>query len=151
MSFQYAILLILGIYGWTLPGADRGIEFYVKPNWNKLADVNVWFDAAIQIFFTMSTAYGGLITLASYNKFNRNSFRFEFESVFLFTFVKFIFSIFQQGHSYYHIKQFNDINICWFCYFLLYWLFILHNTATCARCCYIWSRIVICYISICCN
>ena len=38
----------------------------------------MWFDAALQIFFTMSTSYGGLITLASYNKFNQNTLRDTF-------------------------------------------------------------------------
>ncbi len=64
--------------GWTLPGAGKGIEFYIKPDISRLADVNVWFDAAVQIFFTMSTSYGGLIALASYNKFNQNTLRDTF-------------------------------------------------------------------------
>ncbi len=68
----------MGIFGWTLPGADKGILFYVKPDFSRLLDANVWFDAAVQIFFIMSTSYGGLITLASYNEFNRNTFRDTF-------------------------------------------------------------------------
>lgn len=70
------MLLILGINGWLLTGASKGIEFYLKPDFSKLSDVNVWFDAAVQIFFTMSTSYGGLITLASYNKFSQNTLRY---------------------------------------------------------------------------
>ncbi|CAF0766331.1 unnamed protein product [Brachionus calyciflorus] len=73
--FPYVVLLILGINGWTLPGAGLGIEFYIKPDFSKLLDINVWFDAAVQIFFTMSTSYGGLITLASYNKFHQHTLR----------------------------------------------------------------------------
>lgn len=73
--FPYVVLLILGIFGWTLPGSGRGVEFYMKPDVSKLANAQVWFDAAAQIFFIMSTSYGGLITLASYNKFNRNTLR----------------------------------------------------------------------------
>lgn len=76
--FPYVVLLILGIKGWTLPGAGIGIEFYLKPDFNKLLEISVWFDAAVQIFFTMSTSYGGLITLASYNKFNQNTLRDTF-------------------------------------------------------------------------
>ena len=72
------VLLILGIFGWTLPGAGKGILFYMKPDLRRLADATVWFDAAVQIFFIMNTSYGGLITLASYNKFNRNTFRDTF-------------------------------------------------------------------------
>jgi SNF family Na+-dependent transporter len=69
------VLLILGIKGWTLDGAGNGIEFYLKPDFSRLFDANVWFDAAVQIFFTMSTSSGGLIALASYNKFNENTMR----------------------------------------------------------------------------
>lgn len=76
--FPYVVLLILGINGWTLPGAGIGIEFYLKPDFNKLLEISVWFDAAVQIFFTMSTSYGGLITLASYNKFNQHTLRDTF-------------------------------------------------------------------------
>ena len=71
------VLLILGIRGWTLPGAGLGIEFYLKPDFSKLLDVNVWFDAAVQIIFSMGICTGSLITLASYNKFNHNTLRFK--------------------------------------------------------------------------
>jgi len=77
------VLVILGINGWTLPGAGKGIYFYLYPDFRKLLDVQVWFDAAVQIFFTMSTSYGGLITLASYNKFNQNTLRLIFVFYFL--------------------------------------------------------------------
>lgn len=58
-----------------LDGAMKGLMFYVKPDLKKLLEANVWYDAAVQIFFTMSTSYGGLITLASYNNFKQNTFR----------------------------------------------------------------------------
>ena len=37
--------------------------------------VQVWADAAIQVFFSLSLCWGGLITLASYNKFNNDCVR----------------------------------------------------------------------------
>ena len=73
--FPFAVLITLGICGWTLPGASKGIEFYIKPDFDKLFTVQVWFDAATQTFFTLGTAYGHLIALASYNKFETNTFR----------------------------------------------------------------------------
>ena len=39
----YIVLFILLIRGVTLEGAGIGIEFYLKPKWNKLLDVKVAF------------------------------------------------------------------------------------------------------------
>ena len=76
--FPYLVLVILLIRGATLPGAYEGILFYVKPTWEKmegLGDVAVWAAAATQIFYSLGPSFGGLITLASYNKFSNNCHR----------------------------------------------------------------------------
>jgi len=70
--FPYFVLLVLGIRAWLLPGAALGIKYYITPDWSKLLDIHVWSDAATAIFFSISVTFGGMTTLASYNKFNAN-------------------------------------------------------------------------------
>ncbi|XP_075690509.1 sodium- and chloride-dependent neutral and basic amino acid transporter B(0+)-like [Rhinoderma darwinii] len=72
--FPYVVLIILLIRGATLEGARDGIEYYIgqQSDISKLSNGDVWRDAATQIFYSLSTAWGGLIALSSYNKFHNN-------------------------------------------------------------------------------
>ncbi|XP_050417804.1 sodium- and chloride-dependent glycine transporter 1 isoform X2 [Patella vulgata] len=74
-TFPYLVLVILLVRGVTLPGAMDGLRFYLIPDWDKLFTLKVWGDAAVQIFYSMGMAWGGLITMSSYNKFNNNVYR----------------------------------------------------------------------------
>uniref|UniRef100_A0A6I8P817 Transporter n=1 Tax=Ornithorhynchus anatinus TaxID=9258 RepID=A0A6I8P817_ORNAN len=74
-TFPYIILSILLVRGATLPGAWRGVLFYLKPNWQKLLETGVWVDAAAQIFFSLGPGFGVLLAFASYNKFNNNCYQ----------------------------------------------------------------------------
>uniref|UniRef100_A0A3Q0QX79 Transporter n=1 Tax=Amphilophus citrinellus TaxID=61819 RepID=A0A3Q0QX79_AMPCI len=74
-SFPYAILLILLIRGLTLPGAWEGIYFYLYPDVNHLANLQVWIEAGSQIFFSYSLTMGTLNVLGSYNDYNNNCYK----------------------------------------------------------------------------
>ncbi|XP_020339729.1 sodium- and chloride-dependent neutral and basic amino acid transporter B(0+) [Oncorhynchus kisutch] len=76
-TFPYVVLLILLIRGVTLEGARDGIEFYIgsQSNLTKLGEAEVWRDAATQIFYSLSVAWGGVTALSSYNKFHNNVFK----------------------------------------------------------------------------
>merc|ERR1712004_163610 len=74
--FPYLVLIILFGVGMTLEGMGKGIEFYIlNVDFSKLADAKVWKDAAVQIFFSLSASWGGLIALASYNRFHNDCLR----------------------------------------------------------------------------
>uniref|UniRef100_A0A8C3EBW2 Solute carrier family 6 member 9 n=1 Tax=Corvus moneduloides TaxID=1196302 RepID=A0A8C3EBW2_CORMO len=74
-TFPYVVLTILFVRGITLEGALTGIMYYLTPQWDKILNAKVWGDAASQIFYSLGCAWGGLITMASYNKFNNNCYR----------------------------------------------------------------------------
>ncbi|XP_052078661.1 sodium-dependent proline transporter-like [Mytilus californianus] len=77
-TFPYIVLVILLIRGLTLEGFEKGIEFYMVPDWQKLKDPKVWGDAATQIFYSLGVAFGGLLTMSSYNRFKNNTIRDAF-------------------------------------------------------------------------
>lgn len=73
--FPYCVLIVFFIRACLLDGFADGVEFYLSPDLTRLQDAQVWKDAAVQIFFSLSASWGGLITLASYNRFHTNTLR----------------------------------------------------------------------------
>uniref|UniRef100_A0A1W7RAG3 Transporter n=1 Tax=Hadrurus spadix TaxID=141984 RepID=A0A1W7RAG3_9SCOR len=74
-TFPYIVLVILLIRGLTLNGAWDGIAFYLTPRWELLTHFKVWGDAATQIFYSVGAAWGAILTMASYNRFDNNCIR----------------------------------------------------------------------------
>lgn len=52
----------------TLPGATDGLNALFTPNWSALLDLNVWIAAYAQIFFSLSIAFGIMVTYASFQR-----------------------------------------------------------------------------------
>lgn len=64
--------MILAARSFSLPGAQEGIKQYFRANWSQLLSLEIWADAAKQIIFSLGPACGCVITLSSYNDFQRN-------------------------------------------------------------------------------
>ncbi len=74
--FPYVVLTISLGYVATLDGFLDGVNYYIVPkDWDKLTDINVWNDAAGQIFYSLSVGTGSQLLLASYNGFRNNCHR----------------------------------------------------------------------------
>lgn len=82
----FIIILILVGCSVTLPGAGKGIEFLLKPDFSKV-DGNVFLGAMGQAFFSLSLGMGCLCTYASYFSKNTNLTRTAFSVGIIDTFV----------------------------------------------------------------
>ncbi|CAH0667345.1 unnamed protein product [Chilo suppressalis] len=73
--FPYIVMIILLITTCLLPGADKGILFFITPQWGKLLELDVWYAAVTQLFFSLSVCTGAIIMFSSYNGFRQNIYR----------------------------------------------------------------------------
>lgn len=62
----FAMLLTLVVFALSLPGAMRGVEFYLTPDFSILSNPLVWTAAFGQAFFSMSVGTGIMLTYGSY-------------------------------------------------------------------------------------
>ena len=73
--FPYVILTTMLIYVSTLEGFSEGIKFYLTPDWSKMGNVEIWKQAATQIFYSLGAGEGSQLILSSYNPWNTNAHR----------------------------------------------------------------------------
>ncbi len=66
MPLLWLLAIILVVRAVTLPGALDGLEWYLRPDFSKLGDYNIWIAAFGQIFFSLSLAMGIMIAYGSY-------------------------------------------------------------------------------------
>ena len=71
MPLLFLLLLVLAVCALLLPGAGRGIEFLMKPDFSKV-NGSVLLSAMGQAFFSLSLGMGCMCTYASYFKPNTN-------------------------------------------------------------------------------
>lgn len=64
----FVIFIGLVVRSLFLPGAAAGLDALFTPDWSRLTDSSIWIAAYGQIFFSLSVAFGIMITYASYLK-----------------------------------------------------------------------------------
>ncbi|KDA05027.1 transporter [Microbacterium sp. CH12i] len=65
LTVMFVILVVQALF---LPGAMDGLNAFFTPNWEALADPGVWASAYGHIFFSLSVAFGIMVTYSSYLK-----------------------------------------------------------------------------------
>ncbi len=71
MPLLFVLLIILAIKSVTLPGAYRGVEFYLMPDLSEM-NATTWLMALSQVFFSLSLAGGTMVVYGSYQSKNRD-------------------------------------------------------------------------------
>ncbi|XP_034563367.1 sodium-dependent neutral amino acid transporter B(0)AT2-like [Notolabrus celidotus] len=76
--FPYVVLFCFLVRGLLLDGALEGITYMFYPRLEIWADVQVWRQAATQVFFALGLGFGSIIAYSSYNPKNNNCHRDAF-------------------------------------------------------------------------
>ncbi|XP_014012418.2 sodium-dependent neutral amino acid transporter B(0)AT2 isoform X2 [Salmo salar] len=73
--FPYVVLLCFLIRGLMLDGAAEGIKYMFYPKLEIWGEVQVWRQAATQVFFALGLGFGSVIAYSSYNPHSNNCHR----------------------------------------------------------------------------
>ncbi|XP_078286594.1 sodium-dependent neutral amino acid transporter SLC6A17-like [Rhinoraja longicauda] len=88
--FPYLILFCFLVRGLLLEGSADGIQYMFTPKVEILLDVQVWRQAATQVFFALGLGFGSVIAYSSYNAHTNNC---HFDA-YLVSFINFFTSVF---------------------------------------------------------
>jgi len=66
VPLPFIMLVVLTVRGLTLPGSMKGLVYYLDPVWSELAKPTTWRFAFGQVFFSLSLAFGVMLTYASF-------------------------------------------------------------------------------------
>lgn len=86
MPLLFALLVVLVVSSCSLPGAFKGVEFLLKPDFSKV-DGNVMLEALGQAFFSLSLGTACLCTYASYFSRQTNLFKSATQIAFIDTLI----------------------------------------------------------------
>lgn len=71
-SFPFVLIVVFLGRALTLEGAEKGLQYFFRPNWSELGNANIWINAGGQVFNSLGISFGSMIAFASYNKYNNN-------------------------------------------------------------------------------
>ncbi|MBN1457654.1 MAG: sodium-dependent transporter [Sedimentisphaerales bacterium] len=66
VPLPFIMLIVLTIRGLTLEGSMKGLVYYLDPVWSELSKPTTWRFAFGQVFFSLSLAFGVMVTYASF-------------------------------------------------------------------------------------
>ncbi|XP_061564178.1 sodium-dependent neutral amino acid transporter B(0)AT2-like [Cololabis saira] len=87
--FPYVVLICFLVRGLMLDGAWEGITYMFYPKLEMWGNVQVWRQAATQVFFALGLGFGSIIAYSSYNPKNNNCHR----DAFTVSFINFLTSV----------------------------------------------------------